>query len=302
VGHDTVEVRPTMRTGDVVCTTCGTPNPPTRQFCQKCGNQLSTVPVPTPAATSGGDRQKGPSRWYRLRRSAHRKGLDSRRLATEAHMLSRGGLSGRSVLFRTGGVVVLLGGMLAFLGPWQGSVRGWARDRLGASRFDLVDLEPEQVTSEAAGTEPPAEFPLQGPDKVIDRHMNTSWATRWIDPVGQGLDAVPDDDACQTTERTDSFLRVTFPEPTDLGQISIIGGRYDGDETRGTFFRPRVVELRWADDQCSYLELPDTGELSVHGFEHDDVEVVDIRVVGVFADTESQPIVDISEVVFERGR
>ena len=66
-------------------------------------------------------------------------------------MLSRGGLSGRSVLFRTGGIVVLLGGMLAFLGPWQGTVRGWARDRLGASRFDLVDLEPEQVTSEAAG-------------------------------------------------------------------------------------------------------------------------------------------------------
>ena len=113
---------------------------------------------------------------------------------------------------------------------------------------------------------------------------------------------MPDDAACQTTERTDSFLRVTFPEPTDLGQLSIIGGRYDGDETRGTFFRPRVVELRWGDDQCGYIELPDTGELSAHGFEHDDVEVVEIRVVGVYADTESQPVVDISEIVFEQDR
>jgi len=298
-----VDVRPTMRIGDVACGRCGTPNPPTRQFCQHCGQELTAAGSSSSAGTAGG----GPARsswWRTFKRKLSRQGIstDPNRLASEAHMLSRGGLSGRSMLFRGGGIAIVLGGFLAFLGPWRGTVTAWARDRLGASRYELIDLEPEQVeTVTAVDAVVPIVFPLQEADRTIDRHLNTSWATHWLDPVGQGLEVPPDDGACQTEERSDTYLRFTFPEPTDLARISIIPGRYDGDELRTTFFRPRVVELRW-DDQCRALALPDTGELSVHEFEQGDVEAIDLRIVGVYADAESQPTVDIAEVVFEGDR
>jgi hypothetical protein len=298
-----VDVRPTLRAGDIVCATCLTPNPPTRQFCQHCGDVLGEgVPVSSVDAARKAGRA---SRRRRLRMMLRRGGLptDSNRLASEVHMLSRGGLSGRSMLFRTGGIALLLGGMLAFLGPWRSTVTAWARDRIGASRFELVDVEPEQVESVPADRAvEPVVFPLQEAERVVDRYLNTSWATHWIDPIGRGLEEPPADNACQDVERTDSFLRVTFPEPVDLARISVIPGRYDGDEARGTFFRPSVIELRWNDGECRYVALADKGELSQHGFEHDDVSVIDIRVVGVYADPESAPTVDISEIVFERGR
>jgi len=300
---DVVDVRPTMRAGDVPCPRCTRPNPPTRQFCQHCGQELAGGG----SSSSGSERAgaKGPSWWKRTTAKLRRRGIptDPNRLAAEAHMLSRGGLSGRSMLFRSGGIALLLGGMLAFLGPWRGTVTAWARDQLGASRYELIDIEPEQIEAVAAdpATEPVV-FPMQDATAVVDRHLNTSWATHWLDPVGHGLDVVPDDDACQTTERTDSFLRISLAEPTDLARISIVPGRYAGDENRGTLFRPRVVELRWNGDGCRYLALADDGELSQHDFEHDDVEELEIRVVGVYADAESQPTVDIAEVVLESGR
>jgi hypothetical protein len=298
-----VDVRPTLRAGDIVCATCLTPNPPTRQFCQHCGNELGEgVAVSSVDAARKAGRE---SRRRRLRMMLRRGGIstDPSRLASEAHMLSRGGLSGRSMLFRTGGIAVLLGGMFAFLGPWRHTVSAWARDRIGASRYEFVDVEPEQIESVPADPAvEPVVFPLQEPERVIDRHLNTSWATHWMDPVGRGLEEPPADNACQDVERTDSFLRVSFPDPVDLARISIIPGRYDGDETRGTFFRPSVIEVRWNEEECRYLVLADKGELSAHGFEHDDVSVIDIRVVGVYADTESSPTVDISEIVFEQDR
>jgi hypothetical protein len=300
-----VDVRPTMRPGDVACSRCATPNPPSRQFCQHCGHELG-APAAITANAAGASRT--PSRWRKVRAVLRRRGIstDPSRLATQAHMLSRGGMSGRTTLFRTGGIALVLASMLAFLGPWRPTVTAWARDRLGASRFEVIDVEPEQIESVPADPSvASAVFPLQEADRAVDRHLNTSWATRWIDPVGRGVEAPPDDDACQDVERTDTFLRVTFADPTDLARFSVIPGRYDGDENRGTFFRPSVLELRWndaEDGRCRYVALADGGELSQHAFEHDDVSVIEIRVVGVFADNESTPSVDISEIVFERGR
>jgi hypothetical protein len=299
-----VDVRPTMRAGDLVCADCGTPNPPTRQFCQHCGHELAGSASLTTGERAGGP--AGRSRWSKVKAALRRGGVptDPNRLLSEAHMLSRGGVSGRTMLLRTGGVAVLLGGTLAFLGPWRSTVTAWARDRLGASRFELVDVDPEQIeTVPADPAVEPVVFVLQEAARVVDRHLNTSWATRWVDPIGLGLEAPPDDNACQDVERTDSFLRVTFPEPTDLAGFSVIAGRYDGDETRGTYFRPSLLELRWNDgEECRYVAVPDTGELSEHGFEHDDVSVIEVRVVGVYADPESTPTVDIAELVFERDR
>jgi len=42
---------------------------------------------------------------------------------------------------------------------------------------------------------------------------------------------------------TDSLLRFTFREPTDIGRVEILAGRYDADKARALFTRPRIIEL-----------------------------------------------------------
>jgi hypothetical protein len=300
-----VIVTPTGRAGDVVCAGCGTPNGPERQFCQHCGLPLSATGGATAAVTTGGAK---PSWWRRAFGRARGKAetTDPRRLSSMAHGLQSGrlpGLSGRAMAFRAGGITVLLLGLLAFLGPWRGTVLRWSRDRVGASRYTVVDVEADNFTVVISDpSEAPLTFPLQDVDRLVDGYANTAWATHWLDITDPGLEAAPEAD-CPSPARTDSFLRVEFAEPTDLARIRILGGRPAADDTRTAYLRPRLVEFRVNDgDTCSYLPLSDDGELETHEFEHDDVEQIELRVLGVYADGESEPTVEISELVLERRR
>jgi hypothetical protein len=220
----------------------------------------------------------------------------------EGRTIARGGLSMRAVAFRTGGVMVAVVVLLGFLGPWRGTTLDRAKDLVGASRHRPLDLDEEQVASVAAGgRSQPVPFPLQGAENVVDRFANTAWATRWLDPTGPGFETIPEEEGCQPAPMTDSFLRVTFAEPTDLQRIRILAGRAENDPGRTRFLRPRVVELRADDGECSFIELADVGELTVHRFEHDDVSVVELRIVGVYEpEDEASETVEISEIVFDR--
>jgi hypothetical protein len=302
-----VIVTPTGRAGDIVCAGCGTPNGPERQFCQHCGLPLSATGGAAAVVTSDGAK---PSWWRRTfgRARGTAETTDPRRLSSMAHGLQSGrlpGLSGRAMAFRAGGITVLLLGLLAFLGPWRGTVLKWSRDRVGASRYTVVDVEADNFTVVISDpSEAPLTFPLQDVDRLVDGYANTAWATHWLDITDPGLEAAPEADAdCPSAARTDSFLRVDFAEPTDLARIRILGGRPAADETRTAYLRPRLLELRVNEgDTCSYLPLTDDGELETHEFEHDDVEQLELRVLGVYADGESEPTVEISELVFERRR
>jgi hypothetical protein len=166
-----------------------------------------------------------------------------------------------------------------------------------------VDVEADNFTVVISDpSEAPLTFPLQDVDRLVDGYANTAWATHWLDITDPGLEAAPEAD-CPSPARTDSFLRVEFAEPTDLARIRILGGRPAADDTRTAYLRPRLVEFRVNDgDTCSYLPLSDDGELETHEFEHDDVEQIELRVLGVYADGESEPTVEISEIVLERRR
>ncbi len=302
-----VVVTPTGRAGDVVCAGCGTPNPPERQFCQHCGLPLSATGAATAAVTAGAPK---PSWWQRAfgRARGKAESTDPRRLAGMAHGLQSGrlpGLSGRAMAFRAGGITVILLGLLAFLGPWRGTVLRWSRDRVGASRYTVVDVDADNFSVAISDpNEAPLTFPLQDVDRLVDGYANTAWASHWLDITDPGLETAPEAGAdCPSPARSDSFLRVGFAEPTDLARIRILGGRPAADETRTAYLRPRLVELRVNDaDTCTYLPLTDDGELETHEFEHDDVEQIELRVLGVYADAESEPTVEISEIVFERRR
>jgi hypothetical protein len=302
-----VFVAPTGRAGDLVCAGCGTPNAPERQFCQHCGLPLSATGGAAAVVTPGGAK---PSWWRRAFGRARGKAetTDPRRLSSMAHGLQSGrlpGLSGRAMAFRAGGITVILLGLLAFLGPWRGTVLRWSRDRVGASRYTVVDVEAENFTVVISDPSvAPLTFPLQDVDRLVDGYANTAWATHWLDITDPGLEAAPEAGSdCPSPARTDSFLRVEFAEPTDLSRLRILGGRPAADETRTAYLRPRLVELRVNEgDTCSYLTLTDDGELETHEFGHDDVEDIELRVIGVYADGESEPTVEISEIVFERRR
>jgi hypothetical protein len=302
-----VVVAPTARAGDLVCGSCGTPNTPERQFCQHCGQPLGSGGV---ARAAGATAAGKPSWWRRAGRRVRGEAADTdpQQLAGMARGLQGGripGLSGRALAFRTGGIAVVLLGLLAFLGPWRSSVIGWTKDRVGASRYTVVDVEPENFTVVASDPAvAPVVFPLQEPARLVDGYSNTAWATDWLDVTDPGVEAPPEAGAdCPSPARTDSFLQIDLAEPTDLARIRVLGGRLASDDTRTAYLRPRLVEVRVnGGDTCRYLTLPDDGELGVHEFEQDDVEQLELRVLGVYADAESEPTVEISEIVLERRR
>ena len=174
------------REGDIACRQCGTPNGPERFFCRHCGMSLTGA---VDAATTPPPRRV--PWWRRMFRGASAKAssTDATSALMRARGLARGGISGKAMLFRTGGVVLVLGGLLAFLGPWSGPAKTKVRELIGADRHSALDVGPEEVASEAADPSiPPAPFELQGPENVVDRFANTAWATRWLDPIGPGFE------------------------------------------------------------------------------------------------------------------
>jgi hypothetical protein len=286
------------RDGDVACRQCGTPNGPERFFCRHCGMSL-TGAVDGAATTA----TKAPSWWKRLVGGAKARAgaMDATTALNRVHGLSRGGMSGRTMLFRSGGIVVLLGGLLAFLGPWRGPVLAKAREAIGADRHSAIEIAPEEVASIVADPAiTPVEFELQGPENVVDRFANTAWATRWLDPVGPGFETVPTDTECQPAAMTDTRLVFEFEDPRDIARLQILPGRPDLDESRTLFLRPRVLELRADDGACTYVELADSGELATVDFDHDDVATLTVGIVGVYESDAPSETVEISEIVVEK--
>lgn len=286
------------RDGDVACRQCGTPNGPERFFCRHCGMSLTGAvdPATTPAA-------KRTPWWKRLFGGAKARvgATDATTALSRVHGLSRGGMSGRTMLFRSGGVVVLLGGLLAFLGPWRGPVLAKAREAMGADRHSAVDIAPDEVSSPAADvTITPVVFDLQGPENVVDRFANTAWATRWLDPVSPGFEALPEDAECQPAAMTDTRLVFEFEDSRDIARLQILPGRPDIDESRTLFRRPRVLELQADDGPCTYVELADVGELVTVDFDRNDVETLTIGIVGVYEPDAPSETVEISEVIVEK--
>lgn len=217
-----------------------------------------------------------------------------------ARQVSRGGLSQRSLAFRGVGVLLVVGVLLAFLGPWRGPIISKGRELAGGSRYRVVD-DVTVDTLPAAASITPAEFPLQPPDLAVDEFENTAWATRWADHDNLGFESLPAGEGCVDEVGTDSVLRFTFTDPVDLKRVRILGGRFAGDEARTTMSRPRIVELR-TDETCTHLELSDDGELAIHDFDHDDVTEVELRILGRYADESTAPRVEVSAVAFDKKR
>jgi hypothetical protein len=301
---DQVVVQPSGRAGDISCPRCGTSNAPERQFCQHCGQALSGTVAVGASPVIARQRRKVPW-WRRLtgRIPDNVRTTDPRLLASKARRLSHGGLSTRSVLFRSGGVMVILAALLAFLPrtPWNQTVLRWSRDRVGITRYEKINVDADQIT-ETPNSATPQEFPLQGPENLVDGGRNTAWATGWLDRNSPG--AEQRSQTCEAPPGTDSWLVITFPQATDLDTIQILGGRANDKELdRDAFLRPRFVQALIDNERCVALELPDDGQLTGFKFEHDGVRSLELKIVGVHeAAPEASPTVEISELIFKHRR
>jgi hypothetical protein len=287
------------RAGDVACPGCSTLNAPTLEFCRHCGRPLHG----SFATDSGSGADERLPWWRRLGRNAKRRAgqVDAERLVGSARRVARDGVSSRTIMFRSGMVVLVALGCLAFLRPLRGTILAGARDLLGGERFDQVDRDAVEVISVPVLPGGAAKSDAQRPpNNVNDGHANTTWATRWTAEGTPGALKPLADGACVVGARTHSTLRFTFNDPVSLAKIAILGGRHAEDKSAGSFSRPRVVELE-VDGECEQLQLTSEGELEIHGFEHDDVETVDLRVVDVFVPPEQPTTAEIAEVVFGKG-
>jgi hypothetical protein len=319
-------VDPTTRAGDIPCPRCGSMNNPDRQFCQHCGQALAAGIETGRGGGSGAGGAVSVPWWRRLGRAARARSanFDPSNLAGDARRLSApGGLSSRVMMFRTGGLALIAVGLLGFLGPWRGTVISQARTLLGGKQYEAISSEgikaEELPASTAVAFQPIAQ---EVADNVLDRHANTAWGTRWLAAVPAPAPTTPADQAattttaapattttpasvppgaCSTDARTDAFLRFKFEEPTDIGRIEILPGRYDADKARASFTRPQVIELKLG-DQCTSFRLLDKGSLQALDFSADDVTQLDLRILDVYREDTSIATVEISEVVFERQR
>ena len=166
------------------------------------------------------------------KRGAALERADLASMANSARRLSGGGVAGRTVAFRGGALAVVAFSLLAFLGPWRGTVFAGARKVLGGNRYSVIDDDVEVVAFPTSAILP-AEFSQQGPENVRDHHRNTAWATRWLAPAEPGSVALPSDGTCLAQPSTDTALAFTFEEPTDVARIRILGGRYADDPSAG---------------------------------------------------------------------
>ncbi len=104
-------------------------------------------------------------------------------------------MAGRTVAFRGGVIAVVALSLLAFLGPWRGTVFAGARKVLGGNRYSVIDDNVEVEEFPTSAILPPT-FPQQGPENVRDTHANTAWATRWLSDGEPGTVDVPSDGTC----------------------------------------------------------------------------------------------------------
>ena len=297
VRRDLAEQHAPLRGGrpdDIVCASCGAPNPPGSTLCRRCGADLTHA---SRIVAEDPGRSKRRSWFRRDRPNAGGVTQQVRR---------RRGVARRVMLMRAGGAVAIVAVLLAMLGPWGGRARsqlssGLQLDRL--NRYDQIEVDPDDVLAVSPdGIEAPnVDYPYQAPGLVVDRLSNTAWATRWVDAadLGEGVGEEGTDGECLPW-RTEQLLVVDFGPAIDVDRVQVLGGRLDDDPTRDDFFRPRVLQFEH-DGECRLVTLDDEGVLTARDLRLRDATRITVGIVAVFDADTTDPTVEITELVFERS-
>ena len=284
----------TAREGDIACGRCSTPNEPGLAFCRHCGNPLGAIANLT--VEGGGERGGWFGKWYdklRGRLPATPAGPPCRANGSTAK-----GCRGGRGLFRVG----LVGGVgvaaLAMIHPsLRPKVLDAVKDGLPGDPYRVVSSDGYEVVVVPEGSA----VADRGPELVVDRAKNTSWASEWVDPF-EGIREVPAEGGCiELPSGATAALKFVFEDESDLGRLRIVPGRWAEDQARANHVRPALVELRYSDGTCEQVQLDDEGEEQAHPISADGVTEVELRILGVYRETPDTEVA-ITEVAFDRGR
>jgi hypothetical protein len=267
----------TINPGDLICGACGEGNPPTRNFCRRCGNTLAEAVV---AKVSW---------WRRLFRSRKKPVAAGTRPGRTGSTRSGAGAGAGarqarsaafSALFFVGRIVAVLAvlGIAVSVAIPDNPVREKVEDFLGtardtvAPRFEAVQPAGAAASSEAGGR--PA-------GSAIDGAKNTAWAEGAPGP-GDG-----------------QFLDIAFSEETAVDKVIITLGDKDRPDTFLPHPRPSRVALTFSDGTTADIELKNEAGAQTFDVSAKTAATVRIQIVSVFAGQQTEDA-QIAEVEFRR--
>jgi hypothetical protein len=278
--------RPKGNPGDIFCSSCGTPNDPSRHYCRSCGSLLAgAVPAAPPRL----------SWWRRLLghkpKTAAPLPAGARPTAGSAgggHGLvgkGQGAVNSVAHIARRFFQVVALLGALGFavvaIGPWRShartTVQGWITDVRRVVQPHYVVVIPDKITATSSLADDP-------PQNAFDGVRETFWAEA---ARGNGEGQV---------------LTVHFSSPVDLSRIGVL----DGDQSSVPAFAkrpvPSALELLFynADGAIikrSRIRLEQTPDFQHQPAEASHVSTLRIRIVGAYpSEKGSRTSASISEI------
>lgn len=211
--------RPQTNPGDIFCSSCGTPNDPSRHYCRSCGSQLAAGSVAPTRRLPWWRRlfRRTPKAAVVLPAGARPSGTGSRRRGSTV-----GGGAVNSVahvarrFFQVIAVLAALGIAVVAIGPWRShaksTVRGWIDDARRVVQPHYVAITPDRISASTSLKAAPAA-------NAFDGVTETFWAEA---AHGQGAG---------------QKLTVRFAKPVDIARIGVL----DGDQSKPQAFATRPV-------------------------------------------------------------
>jgi hypothetical protein len=262
-----------LNPGDLICGQCGEGNPPTRKFCSRCGEELTTATVvKTPWWRWLMFWKRGP---HTLEAGARpgRKGqkADSRTRMVGGYRKARNLIG--AAIFGLLLISLVVPSIRTQVNDLTGNPGGRVRD-LWSRWFDpsYVPIRPTSYSATHEVRGHPGQF-------AMDIDKQTFWAA-------------PRDKRVKRPA-----LVVNFAKPVDLTHLIVSSGAVEAEFNK--YYRPSVLHLVYSQDASEDIRLDDVATDQTFKLKNaDDVSKVTIFVSGVFPETTARQVA-IRELEFQ---
>jgi hypothetical protein len=227
-----------LQPGDLICGQCGQGNPPTRKFCNRCGEELANA-------------EAVQAKWYsRLKFWRRRtttveagarpgqKGAPRDKKAATYKAYRRVRAIAVTILLVMAMLYVIVPGLREnvnrVVSPPVGTVRDWASGKWRSLTNSTETMPPFSVKASSALRGHPG-------SAAFDNVTNTYWAAAW-------------------TPKDKPFLRISYKEPQTLTALVVHPGAQDGEDA-AKFLRPAELVIRYGSGATDTVQLPPDGDV-----------------------------------------
>jgi hypothetical protein len=233
--------KPTRRlqAGDLICGQCGEGNPPTRKFCSRCGESLTTAEVVRARwYTKLMFWRHGPNTLVAGTRTGQQGEPSNRRAAIgQTYRRVRNAIAGLMLLSSVLYVVVppLRTPVDRVLEPPVSAVRDWIDRMWQKLTASTVTLPPNRAGASA-------ELPGHKAGAAFDNDTNSFWAAPW-------------------SPKRPPSLTVRYDKAVDLVAFAVHAGAPGEDDS--AYLHPRQLVIRYGSGRTDTIELTATGDAQV---------------------------------------